>query len=161
SDANVFVCNAAAERNRAVRSRVIPNGVDIERFRPDQERRARMRGAPRLANEVVWLAAGRLIWEKNYPLLLDAMKSLPQSLLLIAGDGPDAERLRSLAPANVRFLGARDNMPELMNAADAFVLSSVVEGLPSVLLEAAASGLPCVSTDVGGAAEAIRDGITG
>jgi glycosyltransferase involved in cell wall biosynthesis len=161
SDANVFVCHAAADRYRAPRAHVIPNGVDTSRFRPDPERRSRTRSALDLTSEFVWLAAGRLMWKKNYPLLLQAMEKQPDSILLIAGAGPDADRLRELAPPNVRFLGPRDDMPALMNAADAFVLSSSVEGLPAVLLEAAASGLPCVATAVGGVGEAIRDGVTG
>ncbi len=76
-----------------------------------------------------------------------------RGVLLIAGAGPDEADLRSKAGPNVRFLGAREDLPELFNAADAFVLSSVVEGLPLALLEAAACGLPCVSTDVGGVRE--------
>ena len=59
------------------------------------------------------------------------------------------------------FLGPRDDLPALYNAADALVLSSVVEGLPMVLLEAAATGLPCVATRAGGADEAVLDGHTG
>jgi glycosyltransferase involved in cell wall biosynthesis len=161
SDADVFVSRAAADRHRARGARVIPNGVDTARFRPDPERRARTRAALGLTGEFVWLAAGRLMWKKNYPLLLEAMTKQRDSLLLIAGDGPETARLRELAPKNVRFLGARSDVPELMNAADGFVLSSLVEGLPAVLLEAAASGLPCVATAVGGVAEAVRDGVTG
>ena len=55
----------------------------------------------------------------------------------------------------------REDLPALMNAADGFVLSSVVEGLPMVLLEAAASGLPAVATDAGGVRECVADGETG
>ena len=101
------------------------------------------------------------MWKKNYPLMLEAMTQQPESTLLIAGDGPDAAQLRQLAPRNVRFLGSRSDVPALMSAADGFVLSSTVEGLPTVLIEAAASGLPCAATDVGGVREAVRDGVTG
>jgi glycosyltransferase involved in cell wall biosynthesis len=155
ADANVFVSHAAADRHRLARSRVIPNGVDTERFRPDPIRRARARAALGLSGEFAWLAAGRLMWKKNYPLTLEAMAQERNAILLIAGEGPDEARLRELAPPNVRFLGPRSDLPELMNAADAFVLSSSVEGLPLVLLEAAASGLPCVATAVGGVPEAM------
>src|SRR5438552_19051940 len=93
--------------------------------------------------------------------MLEAMAQQPDALLFIAGEGSDEPRLRDLAPANVRFLGARTDMPDLMNAADAFVLSSSVEGLPTVLLEAAASGLTAVATDVGGVGEAVIHGRTG
>lgn len=167
SDATVFVSTAAANRHLQAgavtdaRVRVIPNGVDTDRFRPDPERRARMRTSLGLSDEFVWLAASRLMWKKNYPLLLSAMSRQSGGVLLIAGVGPDEAELRSTAPDSVRFLGSRDDMPELMNAADAFVLSSTVEGLPMVLLEAAASGLLCVATAVGGVVEAIVPEQTG
>src|SRR5690606_28075878 len=81
-------------------------------------------------------------------------------------DGPLAEKLRAhaaslSASSRIRFLGPRTDVASLMNACDGFVLSSVVEGLPMVLLEAAHSGLPCVTTDVSGAREAVLDGETG
>ncbi len=170
SDATVCVSKAVAERHitaRAVshsRLRVIPNGVDGERFRPDPERRARMRRTLGLGDEFAWLAAGRLIWKKDYPTMLQAMARQSGAVLLIAGAGPLEEELRTLAGslgANVRFLGEREDIPELMNACDGLLLSSVVEGLPVVLLEAAASGLPCVTTDAGGVSEAVLDGRTG
>jgi glycosyltransferase involved in cell wall biosynthesis len=100
------------------------------------------------------------MWKKDYPTMLRAMARQSAAVLLIAGDGPQRAELESLAHdlgANVRFLGPRSDIPELMNASDGLVLSSVVEGLPVVLLEAAASGLPCVATDAGGVREAISD----
>jgi glycosyltransferase involved in cell wall biosynthesis len=161
ADATVFVSAAAQARHLAAgavsarRALTIPNGVDTGRFRPDAVPRAEARTALGLGSEFTWLAAGRLMWKKNYPLLLEAMKRQREGVLLIAGDGPDADRLRTLAGPNVRFLGAREDMAALMNACDGFVLASQVEGLPMVLLEAAASGLPAVATDAGGVAEAI------
>ena len=101
------------------------------------------------------------MWKKNYPLMLEAIAEQRNAVLLIAGEGPDETRLRELAPPNVLFLGPRSDLPDLMNAADAFVLSSTVEGLPMVLLEAAASGLPCVATSVGGVPEAVLADRTG
>jgi len=167
SDATVFVSSASAGRHiaaRAVskrRSRVIPNGVDTARFRPDPALRAKARAALGLGGEFAWLTAGRLMWKKNYPLMLKAMARQHEGVLFIAGDGPDAARLRQLAGPNVRFLGARDDIPALMNACDGFVLSSDVEGLPMVLLEAAASGLPQVATAAGGVPEAVIHERTG
>jgi glycosyltransferase involved in cell wall biosynthesis len=167
SDATVFVSSAAADRHiaaRAVssrRARVIPNGVDTARFHPDPSLRAQGRTALGLDGEFAWLAAGRLMWKKNYPLMLEAMARQPEGVLFIAGEGPDAARLRQLAGLNVRFLDARQDMPVLMNACDGFVLSSDVEGLPMVLLEAAASGLPQVATAAGGVPEAVIHERTG
>lgn len=167
SDATVFVSSASARRHLAARAvserraSVIPNGVDTARFHPDPAQRAITRAALGLGAEFAWLAAGRLMWKKNYPLMLEAMARQHEGVLFIAGDGPDAAHLRQLAGPNVRFLGARDDIPALMNACDGFLLSSDVEGLPMVLLEAAASGLPQVSTAIGGVSEAVIHERTG
>lgn len=96
--------------------------------------------------------------------MLEAMARQQEGILWIAGEGPLEEELRARAEtlqARVRFLGLRGDVPALMNACDGFVLSSVVEGLPMVLLEAAHAGLPCITTDVAGAREAVADGETG
>jgi glycosyltransferase involved in cell wall biosynthesis len=85
--------------------------------------------------------------------LLKAFAALERGRLIIAGSGPEEAELRRAAPPGVEFLGQRSDTPELMRDVDAFVLSSVVEGLPVVLLEAAASGLPAVATDAGGVRE--------
>jgi glycosyltransferase involved in cell wall biosynthesis len=170
TDQVVAVCEAVAARHiacgaaRAAKCRVIANGVDGDAFRPDGERRAAMRRELELGEEFVWLAAGRLMWKKDYVTMLRAFSSRSGSVLLVAGTGPQSAELRELAlqmGVDVRWLGAREDMAALMNAADALVLSSVVEGLPVVLLEAAASGLIAVSTDAGGARDAIAEGETG
>jgi glycosyltransferase involved in cell wall biosynthesis len=162
SDATVAVCEAAAGRHRkagavsASRLKVIPNGVDTSRFRPD-------RGAP-ARERFTWLAAGRLMWKKDYATMLRALAGLPGATLLIAGDGPQRAELEKLAAdlnVDARFLGARGDIADLMNGCDAFVLSSRVEGLPLVLLEASACGLPCAATNAGGVEEIVLDGRTG
>lgn len=156
ADITVAVSQAVADRHASVcpNARVIPNAVDTGRFRPDPDTRARTRQALGLPeDEFVWIAVGRLMWKKNYPALLQAFERLGQGVLLIAGEGPDEPALRAVAGPNVRFLGARDDIPALLNAADGFVMTSVIEGLPVALLEAAATALPCVSTPAGGVAE--------
>jgi glycosyltransferase involved in cell wall biosynthesis len=90
----------------------------------------------------------------------------PRSLLLLAGAGPLEGELKDLAKgmgigSRVRFLGSRSDIPALLNAADASVLSSTYEALPMALLEAAASGLPVVTTDVGGTSDIVIHGVTG
>lgn len=166
----VAVSETAGRRHveaRAVPARkllVIPNGVDTQRFRPDPESRERTRRGLGLERRFLWIAVGRLMWKKDYPTMLRAFAAQREGTLLIVGEGPQNAELRALAAelgADVRFLGARENVPELLNAADAFLLSSVVEGMPLALLEAAASGLPAVATDVGGAREVVADGETG
>jgi glycosyltransferase involved in cell wall biosynthesis len=170
ADCTVAVCQAVAERHAAARAvrreklRIVPNGVDTERFRPDDSRRARTRGQLGAGEEFAWLAAGRLMWKKDYPTLLRAAARQPGCVLWIAGAGPLEGELQGLAKeltVNARFLGPREDLPCLMNAADGLVLSSLVEGLPMVLLEAAASGLPCVTTAAGGSGEVVTDGRTG
>jgi glycosyltransferase involved in cell wall biosynthesis len=166
ADVTVAVSEAVAERHASARAvprarlRVIPNGVDTGRFRPDPARRARTRAELGLGEEFAWLAVGRLMWKKDYPTMLRAAVKARSGVLLIAGAGPLEDELRALG-TGARFLGPREDIPALMNAADGLLQSSVVEGLPMVLLEAAASGLAAVATDVGGVREAVLDQCTG
>jgi glycosyltransferase involved in cell wall biosynthesis len=170
ADLVTAVSLAVAERHRAsgavrpARLRVIPNGVDTSRYRPDPARRENARRELGIAARFIWLAAGRLMWKKDYATLLRAFARQADAVLLIAGEGPEGDQLRHQArelAIDARFLGAREDLPALMNAADGFVLSSVVEGLPMVLIEAAASGLPAVAADAGGVRECVADGETG
>jgi glycosyltransferase involved in cell wall biosynthesis len=170
ADVTVAVSQAVADRHAQAgavsrsKLRVIPNGVDTTIFRPDPERRVRMRRTLGLEDEFVWLSAGRLMWKKAPATLLEAFAAVRQGVLLVAGDGPLEPELRVYAEERklaVRFLGNRRDMPELMCAADAYVQASVVEGLPLALLEAAATALPCVATDAGGSREVVIHGRTG
>lgn len=170
SDVTVAVAQAVAQRHadagavRRSKVRVIPNGVDTTVFRPDPERRSRVRRALGFGKEFLWLSAGRLMWKKGHGTLFEAFTRVGQGVLLIAGSGPLEGELRQKAEGlrtDVTFLGQRHDMPDLMAACDAFVHASIVEGLPVALLEASASGLPCVATDVGGAGEVVIHGRTG
>jgi glycosyltransferase involved in cell wall biosynthesis len=149
---------------------ILPNGVDLGVWRPDQPDQA-VRTAVRrefgLGDGFVWFAAGRLDPVKDYPSLLRAMAMLPPSArLVIAGAGPcEAELRRLTADLNlgprVRFLGFEPDVRRWMQAADGYVLSSRWEGLPMGLLEAAACALSAVATDVPGSREVVVDGQTG
>jgi glycosyltransferase involved in cell wall biosynthesis len=147
----------------ARRIRRMPNGLDVDAFVVDPVSRARTRELLGVGDEFLWLTVGRLDEQKDYGVLLEAVAGLPRPgrTVLIVGEGPlrsalEAEATRrGLMDGTVRFLGARTDVPDLMAAADAFVLSSAWEGLPMVLLEAAASSLPAVVTDVGGNAEVV------
>ncbi len=170
ADVTVAVCRAAVDRHveaGAVPSkklRVIPNGIDADRFRPDPARREEVRRRLGLGAEFVWLAAGRLMWKKGYETMLRAFAGVGSGVLLIAGVGPQEAELRGLAlelGASVRFLGFREDIADLLKASDGFLQSSVVEGLPVALLEAAASELPCVAADTGGVSEIVLHGETG
>jgi glycosyltransferase involved in cell wall biosynthesis len=146
---------------------VLPNGVDAEEWRPDPPVRPAVRRELRLDNEFLWLAAGRLDPVKDYPTLLRAMTEVREpARLVIAGAGPLENELSRLSnelrlEKRVKFLGFEPDVRRWMQAADGFVLSSRLEGLPMSILEAAACALPAVATDVPGTREAIIDGQTG
>lgn len=121
-------------------------------------------------NELVLIAAGRLIPQKSPDLLLSAFKtiheSLPSTRLLMLGTGELHDSLVAMSKKlglkeSVTFAGYREDVAECLAASDIFVSSSVKEGFSNVLLEALASGLPAVVTDVGGNREALRDGREG
>jgi glycosyltransferase involved in cell wall biosynthesis len=173
-DCTTAICHAAADyavRRRAVpaeKMRVIQNGIDTSQFSPDPATREAARRELGVESKFVWLAVGRLEIQKAYPVLLQAMSLLPGSdaVLLICGQGSLRSELEQCAAGlrlgeRVRFLGLRGDIPKLMNAADAMTLSSDIEGLPLVLLQAGASGLPMIATDVGGNGEAVIDNDNG
>ena len=115
-----------------------------------------------VGEEPMVLAVGRLHRQKDYPTLLQAMASLqsrrPQPVLVIAGDGPDAETIAELAGSlavRTRMLGRRADVADLMNAADVLALSSVWEARALVVQEAVLAGLPVVATSVGGIPELV------
>lgn len=176
ADLTTNVSQAAVERYVQVgavpghKIRYIPNGIDVNRFMTCQETRNRIRDKLELNDFFVWLAVGRFDIQKDYPNLLHALSRVAgefnDALLLIAGDGPlrpDMEKLtRKLGlEKQVRFLGICHNIPELMNAADAFALSSRLEGFGLVLAEAMSCQLPVVATDSGGPCEILNGGTLG
>ena len=173
ADRVTAVSRAVAEAHRSAamagedKLTVLPNGVDMEAWRPDATVRTAVRRELGLHEEFLWFAAGRLDPVKDYPTLLRAMVEVPESArLVIAGSGPFESELRRLSrefglERRVRFLGFEPDVRRWMLAADGFVLSSRWEGLPMGLLEAAACALPAVATDVPGTREVIADGQTG
>jgi len=151
--------------------RVVPNGIDVDQFR-DMPAGAResVRCSLGLDRDFVWLAVGRFEIQKDYPVMLRAFArvhaALPTAVLLLAGRGSLQAETEALARelglgASVRFLGVRNDIPELLNAADGYVMSSAWEGMPMVLLEATAAGLPIVATRVGGNQEVVCEGESG
>jgi glycosyltransferase involved in cell wall biosynthesis len=146
---------------------VLANGIDVDRWQPDAKTRLQAREELGLRDDFLWLAVGRLEAVKDYPVLLNAFARAPKpSQLLVLGTGPLEVQLRQMAEGlglggRVHFAGFCSNVTRWMQAADGFVLSSRYEGLPMVLLEAGACGLPAVATDVPGTREAIMNGETG
>lgn len=170
SELTTNVSEAGLARYRSVRavrpdrSLFVPNGVDLEEFAVPPGAGASIRAQLGLADRFVWLAVGRFREQKDYPNMLRAFAGQGRdSHLLICGDGellPDMKELaRTLGVADrVTFLGLRNDVPALLGSADGYLMSSAWEGLPLVLLEAAAAGLPAVATDVGGNADIVRPG---
>jgi len=147
---------------------VMTNGINTGIFKSSYARRDEARAQWNAADQFVWLAAGRLTAAKNYPSLLQAFSLLyalfPNAVLWIAGQGSVLEQRRLQARAkalciaeSVRWLGLRDDMPSLLDAADGFVLSSAWEGMPLVVGEAMAMEKTVVATDVGGVREMVFD----
>jgi glycosyltransferase involved in cell wall biosynthesis len=144
---------------------VIPNGVRV----PDMAPVARAAlGVP--DDAFVLSGAGRLSPEKGFDRVIEALATPAlrgrHVVLLIAGEGPSRAALEAQAvargvAARVHLLGHRADLPGVLRATDAFVLSSLHEGMSNVLMEAMALGLPCVSTPVGGVDELLRHGESG
>lgn len=142
--------------------RMVPNGVDVDRYSP---RRGQVScGRP------VWAVVAALRPEKNHVGLIRAWGGVvavhPDAILLIVGDGPargDIEQAVAAADLedSVRFLGRREDVGEILPLVDGVVSASVDEALPTALIEAGACGLPVVATDAGGTREIVEDGVNG
>jgi len=155
------LCAHAATMAPGDRVHLIPNGVDLARFRPAGERRARPEGRI--------LYVGRLSEEKNLGALVRAAELLRprvESRLVLIGAGPLRARLEADARAAgvpAEFPGMVDHgrLPEWLAGADVFALPSFTEGHPKALIEAMAAGLPCVASDCAGNRALVKDGETG
>lgn len=149
---------------------VIPNGIVASSFPHPISREEARAEFPFSPGAFIWLAVGNLRPAKDYPTLLAAAEICaavtPGFHLLIAGAGEEEEALLADADrrgltGRVHFLGSRSDVPRLLRACDAFVLSSAWEGMPNTVMEAMASGVPVVSTDAGGVRELLRQGVCG
>lgn len=148
----------------------IMNGIDGSKYNIDiDEKKLRNELGVPPEGSVIGLGV-RLAEQKGIRYLLQAMpeviKNFPDITLVIAGRGPLADDLKKQANdigihPNVRFIGPRLDIPALLKLFDLYVLPSLWEGLPMVLLEAMAAGCPIIATDVGGVSMAIHDGENG
>lgn len=153
------------------RSRVIPNGIDPSRFRPDPPARARLRRVLGVAEgEPLIGLFGRLTRQKAQGVFLRAAAEVlarePASRFMLVGEGEDRLALAALAAGlglggRLMMLGSRSDVPELLAASDIFVLPSLWEGLPIALLEAMAAGVPAIASAVDGSLEVIQPGQSG
>lgn len=151
------------------------NGVDTQRFSPSVNGRAPITGSP-FNDPSLWVVGtvGRMQAVKNQTLLAQAFvralqlqPELQQRMrLVMIGEGPlRAESMAILANAGLERMawlpGERNDVPDVMRGLDCFVLPSLAEGISNTILEAMATGLPVVATDVGGNAELVVHGTTG
>ncbi len=155
------------------RTALLGNGVDLQRFDPvrfTDTDRARIRTSLGIdGDRVVVGAVGRLVAEKGYPELFDAAARLDDRYVVLAigphdpdkADTLPADVLAGAEAAGVRLLGMRDDVDELYAAMDMFILPSHREGFPRAAMEAAASGLPVIATDIRGCRQVVDDGVNG
>jgi glycosyltransferase involved in cell wall biosynthesis len=163
--ANFSIEHAGLPRQKTI---VIPNGVEVARFTSAGASDLAQFGIPAGSRAV--LTVGRLDPQKGLDDLLAAAALVapryPEAHFLIVGEGPERKRLAEAISARnlgdrVRLAGWRADIPEIMAAASMLVLSSHWEGLPNVILEAMAAGLPVVATEVEGVSELVMHGKTG
>lgn len=177
-DSFVAVSEATAVQAREqddcapARLRVIPNGIRLDKFAVAEEERKKLRDDARaqlgLGDAWVVGTVGRLDENKNHAMLIRAMAPYlgADCKLVIIGAGPtraalDAAVAQLPDPSSVILTGLRTDVPRLLPAFDVFTLPSATEGLPLVVPEAMAAGLPVVATAVGGLPQVLDDGVTG
>jgi len=174
-----IVCVATADRERglaygighAAQYRVLRSGIDPSLYRPTEGARLRVRAAIGASpDDVVVGSIGNFKPQKGPLDFVEAARLArridPRLRFVVAGDGelrPQVER--AIADAGlgsvVHLLGWRDDVPELLAGFDLFLLTSVFEGLPRVVLQAMAAAVPVVATDTGGVREVVSSGVTG
>ncbi|MDU2407894.1 MAG: glycosyltransferase [Acinetobacter junii] len=168
------VASLSFEQLKAVPSggiETIYNGIDLERFSFKEDIRFQIRKALGINSDVkMFLAVGRFHEAKNYPLLIESFHQFIKEnqssdnkvdvKLLIAGEGDERQLIEKLIMKYnleniILLLGRRDDIPQLMNAADFFVLSSSYEGFGLVVAEAMCSNTFVIATDCGGVKEVL------
>lgn len=137
--------------------KVLKNGIDCDQFTYSSEIRKQIREELQLSNHVLVVGhVGRFNYQKNHSFLMDIFSKLnkdhPDSILLLAGDGPLRTVIEKKAAdlnltEKVKFLGIRSDINRLLQAFDLFVFPSIHEGLPVTLIEAQGAGLPCIISD--------------
>jgi glycosyltransferase involved in cell wall biosynthesis len=155
---------------------LLGNGIDLQRFRPRRTEGEIARARRSLGvgpSSVVVGTVGRLVWQKGFRELFAAAARLrdlaPEVVVVVVGP-EDAGKADALGPSdvaeaaalgNVVFTGHREDVEDLYAGFDVFVLPSYREGFPRSAMEAAASGLPVVATDIRGCREVVEDGVNG
>ncbi|RGY78898.1 glycosyltransferase family 1 protein [Dorea sp. AM58-8] len=138
------------------RFQVINNAIDCEKYRYDKEKHEQLKKQFGFEERTILGHVGRFSPEKNHRFIIEVLKKMcdvdDKILLVLVGRGPEEEMVKQLVYQNnlekyVKFLGVRDDVPDLMNMFDAFIFPSTYEGLGIVGIEAQAAGLPCFFSD--------------
>jgi len=175
---DAVVCVSAGQAAKVARAAIRPdrlhvihNSIDPARFHNGATGgRAILEGLFASPRSAIIAAVGRQSPEKGFDQLVDAARLLARDDdrigIVLVGDGPDRSMLEALVrdwrlQSSVVFMGFRGDVDRLLPGADILAQSSHTEGLPNVVLEACAAGLPVVATDVGGTSEIIEDGVNG
>ena len=155
----------------AERVDVICNGIDLKPFGTEIPDRTAVRREMSIGpHDLVIVLVARLDYLKDHATairtLARVVKQRQDARLVLVGQGPELSKIeeqvrQSGVEGNVRLLGQRKDIARLLAVSDVFLLTSISEGIPLTLIEAMAAGVPVVSTNVGGVAEVIEDGVTG
>lgn len=174
-----IVCVGNVLMDEAIKKRIFPaskvqviyNGLNISNYKKNVDERLCLREKYNISDdEFVWITVGRMEPVKNYRYLLQEFKRVSildkKAKLVIVGYGSEEKRLKEYVSDNnlddvVYFTGKQENVAAYLSMADAFVLSSIHEGLPLSLQEAGAASLPMVVTNVGGCGEVVEDSVNG
>ncbi len=149
----------------------IESAIPLDRFQANPAARAEVRGMLGIPAEApVAATVGRFAYQKAPEVFLRAalrmLDRMPDAHVVHVGDGPDREQALRAVPqaashSRLHLMGLREDVPRILGACDLFLLSSRYEGLPRVVVEAYALGLPVVSTPADGVVEVVEDGVTG
>lgn len=155
----------------ADRTSVLVHGVVQDDLVPDPQARQRVRHQLSIPDDAaVVITVANLREQKDYPNLMAAARRVldaaPNAVFVSVGQGPDEAAVAALHAQlglgeGFRLLGYRPDVPDLLSAADIFVLASKYEGYPIAVMEALSMGLPVASTDVGGVPDTVREGVEG
>jgi glycosyltransferase involved in cell wall biosynthesis len=139
------------KKNQQVSLKYIQNGVDLKEYYPIKSKQGIRNKLDIRKDSVVFISVGSLVKLKNLKTTVDAFtlfnNTIENSALLIIGDGPEKKYLDK-SNKNIFFLGSIANVYEYLQASDIYVSSSLSEGLPNSVMEAMATGLPCVLSDI-------------
>lgn len=158
------------KRLPGVKCEVIPNGINLQRFCLEKTGNDLRKTFGLVGSDFLIGTIGRLVPEKGYHYLVAAAKTIcrkyPAVKFIFIGDGPLRNDLEKIAAKNgltdrIHFAGVRGDIPQLLSTMNLFVLPSISEGVPMVLLEAMAAGKPVIATEVGDMPRIIQHNYSG